>query len=140
MFDRLNRIHLAAAAALVGLGAAGFATADGTPEPGPAPEAAYAEPLHCEIVASPAKGMLALEGVLHSDTPISGSYRFRVVSQGGGGSSNIQQGGEFFAGPDAPVSLGTVMIGNRGGSYKATLEVVADGKTIACTERTGGAI
>jgi hypothetical protein len=32
------------------------------------------------------------------------------------------------------------MIGNRGGSYRATLEVVAGGKTVACTERTGGAI
>jgi hypothetical protein len=138
MFDRLNRFHLAAAAALIGLGAAGFATADGSPDA--APGAAYDEPIRCEIVASPAKGMIALEGVLHANAPISGSYRFRVVSHGGGGSSNIQQGGEFFAGPNEPASLGTVMIGNGGGSYDARLEVIANGKTIACTERTGGAI
>jgi len=131
MFDRLNRFHILAASLLVGLGAAGFATADGSPE------AALGEPPRCEIVASPSGGMVALEGVLHTDTAVSGSYRFRVVSHGGGGSSNIQQGGEFFAGPNEPVSLGTVMIGNGGGSYKATLEVVADGRTIACTERTG---
>jgi hypothetical protein len=32
------------------------------------------------------------------------------------------------------------MIGNSGGTYRATLEIVANGKTIACTDRTGGAI
>jgi len=138
MFDRLNRFHLAAASVLLGLGAAGFATADGQPEA--APGAAYAEPLRCEIVASPADGMIALEGVLHTDAAISGSYTFRVVSFGGGGSSNIQQGGEFSAGPNAPATLGTVMLGNPGGAYKATLEVIANGKTLACAEQTGGAI
>jgi hypothetical protein len=134
MFDRLNRFHIIAASVLVGLGAAGFATADGTPG------AALGEPLRCEIVASRSGGMTALEGVLHTDAVISGSYRFRVVSSGGGGSSNIQQGGEFFAAPNEPATLGTVMLGNPGGKYKATLEIVANGKTIACTERTGGAI
>ncbi len=138
MFDRLNRFHIIAASLLVGLGAAGFATADGSPDA--APGTAYAEPLRCEIVANPSGGMVALEGVLHTDTAISGSYSFRVVSSGGGGSSNIRQGGQFSAGPNAPATLGTVMLGNAGGHYKATLEVVANGKTIACTERTGGAI
>jgi hypothetical protein len=133
MFDKLNGIHIAAATVLLGLGAAGFATADGQPSAGN-------EPLRCEIVASPANGMTALEGVLHTDIAISGSYSFRVVSFGGGGSSNISQGGEFSAGPNEPATLGTVVLGNSGGSYKATLEVIANGKTIACTERTGGAI
>jgi hypothetical protein len=132
MFDKLKGIHIAAATVLLGLGAAGFATADGQPEA----NAGSSEPIRCEIVASAASGMTALEGVLHTDTPISGSYSFRVVSSGGGGSSNISQGGEFFAGPNEPATLGTVMLGNSGGSYKATLEVIANGKTIACTERT----
>jgi hypothetical protein len=139
MFDRLNRFHLAAAAVLAGLGAASFATADGTPET-TAPGTAFTEPLRCEIVASPADGMIALEGVLYTDAAISGSYRFRVTSFGGGGSSNIQQGGEFVAAPGETATLGTVMLGNPGGRYKATLEVTANGKTVACTERTGGAI
>lgn len=134
MFDRLNRFHIIAASVLVGLGAAGFATADGSPE------AALGEPLRCEIVANPSGGMVALEGVIHTDMPISGSYRFRVVSSGGGGSSNIQQGGNFSAAPGEAATLGTVMIGNSGGTYRATLEIVANGKTIACTDRTGGAI
>jgi len=132
MFDKLTRLHIAAAATLLGLGAAGFATADGQP-------GASTEPLRCEIVQSAAHGMTALEGVLHTDAAISGSYRFRVVSSGGGNSSNITQGGEFSAAPDAPAKLGVVMLGNAGGSYKATLEVIADGKTIACAERKGGA-
>jgi hypothetical protein len=133
MFDRLNRFHIAAAAALVGLGAAGFATADGSPRADPG------EPLRCEIQTSTAKGMVALEGVLHTDIAIAGSYRFRVISSGGGGSSNIQQGGEFEAGPDEPATLGTVMLGNSGGTYRAILEVMADGKLVACAEQTGGA-
>ncbi len=131
MFDRLNRLHLTAAALVLGLGAAGFATADGQPS------ASNDGPLRCEIVASAANGMTALEGVLHTDAAISGSYRFRVVSSGGGNSSNISQGGEFSASPNERATLGTVMLGNSGGSYKATLEVIANGKTVACTEQTG---
>jgi hypothetical protein len=133
MIDRLNRLHLTAAALVLGLGAAGFATADGAPD-----TSANGETLRCEIVEKPAHGMTSLEGVLHSETAITGSYSFRVVSNGGGNSSNITQGGEFSAAPGAPATLGTVMLGNASGTYSATLEVTANGKT-ACTERTGSA-
>ena len=133
MFDRSNRFQLAAASLLLGLGVAGFAMAGGQTD-------SSAEPVRCEILANAANGMIELEGVLHTDAAISGSYTFRVVSSGGAGSSNVQQGGAFSAGPDEAATLGTVMLGNSGGTYKATLEVIANGKTIACTERIGGAI
>ena len=133
MFDKLNRFPLAAAPLVLGLGVAGFAMADGEAVP-------PAQPFYCEILAAPANGMIALEAVLHTDVALSGSYLFRVTSSGGAGSSNIQQGGMFSAEPDRPATLGTVMLGNSGGTYNASLEIQSNGKTVACSDRVGGAI
>ena len=132
MFRKLTRFPLAAAPLVLGLGVAGFAMADSEPD--------STDPVRCEILATPANGMIALEAVLHTDVALSGSYLFRVTSSGGAGSSNIQQGGMFSAGPDRPATLGTVMLGNSGGTYNASLEIQSNGTTVACTERVGGAI
>jgi hypothetical protein len=132
MFDKLTRFPLAAAPLVLGLGVAGFAMADN--------EAGSTDPVRCEILAAPANGMIALEGVLHTDVALTGSYLFRVTSSGGAGSSNIQQGGMFSAEPDRPATLGTVMLGNSGGTYSASLEIQSNGTTVACSEKVGGLI
>ena len=98
-----------------------------------------AEPLRCEIEASSAGGMISLEGIVFADTAVSGSYAFHVVSSGGGGSSNIRQGGAFAAGPDGAVTLGRVMLGGSG-AYDASLTLDANGETIECAERIGGTL
>ena len=131
MFNRHTR-YAAGLASLIGAGAAGLAMAAGG-------DGAGEGPVRCAIETASAGGMLTLEGVVQADVAVSGSYRFRVVGTGGGGSSNVQQGGTFMAGPDAPATLGTVMLGG-GGDYDATLEVMADGMTVTCQERVGGAI
>jgi hypothetical protein len=132
MFRKFTRLPLAAAPVILGLGVAGFAMADSQSE--------STDPVRCEILAAPANGMITLEGVLHTDVALSGSYLFRVTSSGGAGSSNIQQGGMFSAEPDRPATLGTVMLGNSGGTYNASLEIQSNGTTVACSERIGGAI
>lgn len=114
---------------LVGLSAAGFAIGAST-------TASKAAPLHCEIQADSTNGMMVLQGVVHTDTALSGSYRFRVT----GAAANISQGGAFTAAPGQPATLGNVMLGNNGTPYDISLEVNADGVTILCDERVGGAI
>lgn len=132
MFNMPKRFIVGAVPLLLGLGAAGFAAqADSS--------GASAGPLRCEIQATANGGMIALEGVVRADVPVSGAYSFRVASGGQSGGSNIEQGGGFAAGPDGAVSLGTVMLGG-GGIYDATLTITANGTTIECAERIGGAI
>jgi hypothetical protein len=118
---------------LLGLGVAGLAMAAG--------EASSSdEPLRCEIKADSANGMIMLQGVIRSDVPVSGSYRFKVASAGGAGNTNMSQGGDFTAIPGEEVLLGKVVLGNAGAIYDATLQIESDGMTVECEERVGGAI
>lgn len=98
-----------------------------------------AGPLRCEIETTQQGPMVSLAGLVHADAPLSGSYRFKVDSAGGGGGTNISQGGNFSAGPGAPATLGRVSLGGNS-VYEATLEVTADGLTVACEERIGGSL
>lgn len=113
---------------LIGLGLAGAADGAGRAD-------AAAEPLRCEIRETAVNGMVALEARVRSDVAASGSYSFRVTSAGGGGRSDISQGGAFTAGPGEPATLGQVMLGQRGATFDARLEVTSGGRSIACSER-----
>ena len=130
MNNRSSLAALVGASLLLGAGATAGASSAGS----------AAAPLGCAIEATRSGGMLTLEAVVRSDRTVAGSYRFRVAGGGGGGSTNIAQGGEFAAAPGAPASLGSVMLGSRGASYRATLEVTVGGRTLTCDERFGGAI
>jgi hypothetical protein len=92
-------------------------------------DTANAEPLRCEIAATASGGSTRLEAIAHADTPMSGHYSFRVASSGRSGSSTIQQGGEFDAGPGRSSTLG---VSSFGGSYDARLELVANGRNVSC--------
>lgn len=133
MFDPHKRFALRALPLLLGLGAAGLAFGAG-------PALSTDEPISCEIQADSANGMIVLQGIVHADTAINGLYRLKVQSAGGSGNSNISQGGAFAAGPGQPAVLGKVMLGSHGAIYDASLEISANGVTIACDERVGGAI
>jgi len=96
-------------------------------------------PLRCEIAATSSGKTIALEGLVEADSAVSGTYLFRVVGSGRGGSSNIQQGGAFAAGPDGTATLGRIMLGASSGAvYDATLTIETNGETIECSERIGG--
>lgn len=124
----LTLARMAVLPALIGVGMAGAAL-------GTDPAGATNQPLSCEIRETSMNGMVALEAVVRADAPVSGSYSFKVVSAGGGGRSNISQGGEFTAAPGAPATLGTVTLGQRGATFDAQLEVMSGGKRISCSER-----
>ena len=98
---------------------------------------ANAGPVRCEIQATKSGGMVTLAGIVHADRSIAGSYSFRVASTGGGGGTDISQGGEFNARPGHAETLGQVMLGGRGTVYEASLDVSAGGKTYRCKERVG---
>jgi hypothetical protein len=97
-------------------------------------------PVRCEIKVKDQGGTVALEGIVRADATTQGSYHFRVIKSGGGGSANIDQRGEFKAGPDNPGQLGSVMLGSNGGTYVAKLTVTADGQTFECSEKVGGSL
>ena len=95
--------------------------------------------LRCEIYQSSRGGGVVLEGVVFSDQATDGSYEFRVAKSGGGGSSDINQSGEFSVGAGGKSSVGSVSLGGSGG-YSATLKVSAAGHAVACKERSGGSL
>ena len=123
--------------AALGIGAAG--TIHGSIERvGAGPTAS--QPLRCEIQVQERGNSVALQGLVFAKTAIEGSYQLRVSKSGGGGSSDINQSGDFSAGPGEPSTLGTVSLGGDGGSYVARLTVTWDGGSIECTERVGGTL
>jgi curli production assembly/transport CsgH protein len=131
------------------MGTAGFAMGENdvtsevgskvSSEAGSEVEASH-EPVRCEIQAIPDNGGIILEGVVHAEMQIKGSYRFQVVTTSRAGNSNVSQGGYFSVGPDDPITLGKVMVGNRNAAYDVNLEVTTDGETIECVRRIDGVI
>ncbi len=127
---RLLPLLAGAGAAIV---AAGTVLADAATSPA-------ADPLACEIRETTTGAMIALQPVVTAGSAVSGSYSFKVTSAGGSGGSDIRQGGDFSAGPQAETTLGRVMLGNTGQAYEARLTVRADGRTVECAGRVGGAV
>ena len=87
----------------------------------------------CGIATSSERGMLALEGTIVSPVALSGEYRFAIQSSGGGGSSNISQGGYFTANANEATPLGKVLI-NAGSNYSVVFDVTAGGKKLDCDQ------
>jgi hypothetical protein len=130
---KTKRFSLRAVPLLLGLGVAGLAMGAGA-------ASSSDGPLRCEIKTGSMNGAIMLQGVIHADVPVSGSYRFKVASAGGAGNTNMSQGGYFTAAPGEAATLGKIMLGNAGAIYDATLEIESDGMTVECEERVGGAI
>ena len=86
--------------------------------------------LVCEIRSSPAGSGIRLEAVVSAGADMSGEYDFVITKRGGGGSSNVSQGGDFQTGPGEETVLGVVTLGpGEGSSVTAVLTVTeADGR------------
>lgn len=88
-------------------------------------------PVPCEVIATESGNTMNLEAIYNAHGPTNGTYRFSVRTMGGGGSTNINQGGGFAASEAGPVSLGRVSVGNAP-SYDISLSVEVGGETYDC--------
>lgn len=131
MSDIKTAILVLSAPVVLGLGALGVAAVAADQNDNGA--------IRCEIHEKTTRSGVALEGVVKTKTDVAGSYRFKISASGGAGSSDINQSGDFTAGPNAESSLGYVMLGG-GGIYDARLDVTIDGRTIRCSKRIGGSL
>ncbi len=91
----------------------------------------FSDTVSCEIRVNRHHGGVTLEGVALAKENVSGSYHMAIS----GGSSNVDQSGDFSASPGSPGSLGEVTLGGDGGSYYATLRVNWNGGSSSCTKR-----
>ncbi|AYG69692.1 MULTISPECIES: curli-like amyloid fiber formation chaperone CsgH [unclassified Rhizobium] len=91
----------------------------------------------CEIKATPAAGMVRLDALVHADSHVGGTYTFHVEKSGDGGSSTINQSGDFDATPGHSAILSSVSLDAEGTKYKATLDVVIGDKSVSCTKQIG---
>ena len=91
----------------------------------------------CEIKATPGAGMVRLDALVHADRHVGGTYTFHVEKSGDGGSSTINQGGDFDAIAGHTAVLSSVSLDSQATEYKATLDVVIGDKRFSCT-KTGG--
>ena len=80
--------------------------------------------------------MVKLDALVHADKALSCSYALRVEKTGGGGSSTINQGGDFDAKAGETATLSSVSLGGKGARFKATLDVTIGGKTVSCMKQT----
>lgn len=130
MLNRYKRLSAGMITSLLVLGAGGMAvhagqnnSDDGT--------------IACEISATTNGNMTTLQGIVHTDEAVEGSYLFRVKSVSNSGSSSSQQGGEFVAEANGSVTVGNVTMGGNGIVYDVKLKVMANGDTIECAEIIG---
>ncbi len=101
---------------------------------------AAGDEMHCEIAVEEQAGRVTLEGFVDAASSISGSYELLVTNKGGGGSSDIWQGGEFSAKSGTRTPLGTVVLAGDGGSYTAKLKIKWDGKSAECRKSVRGSL
>lgn len=115
--------------ALVALGGAAVAATANDP-------AAGTGGLSCGVSKTRDQGMLVVEGVVQSPTALSGDYRFSLRSSGGGGSTNINQGGGFMLPSGEPVAVGRVMVGANA-QVAVDFTISTGGRTFDCSQDIG---
>lgn len=93
----------------------------------------------CGVSTATDRGMMAIEGILQSPDALHGEYRFALRSSGSGGSTNINQGGQFSASPGMPVSLGKVTV-NAGSAIDVDFTVTAGGRKFDCSSQLAAAV
>ena len=112
--------------ALLGLGLAALAATSGMANAGSNSDT-------CGVLTSTQNGMLVIQGSVLSPVPLEGSYQFKVQSSGGGGNSNISQGGYVTAKANEATPQGKVLI-NAGSNYSVVFDVTAAGHKIDCDQ------
>ena len=97
----------------------------------PAHAARVAPAVDCDVRTVRTAHGLRIEGVVRAARPIDGEYALSIRKSGGGGSSDIEQGGPFSAGPERSVTLSGAEIGmGRGARVHAALRIAEDGREV----------
>jgi len=138
MADNTKRAA-AYAASLLGL-AAGLVAIGSTVEMASAGQNG-SQGVRCEIRVNGRGSGVSLQGVVHADAAVQGTYQFRVSKSAGAGSSDINQSGGFSVSARSSDELGAVTLGgDSGSSYVAKLKVTWAGGSVECTERVRGTL
>ena len=118
--------------AILALVIAPFGAAEGTDI---AMASKSAKALSCEIRSTDIRGGVRLQAIVAGRGGASGEYEFLVAKSGGGGTSNVSQGGDFDISAGNETVVGEVTLGSgEKAKVKASLTVTsANGKT-ACED------
>jgi hypothetical protein len=131
MQNSVSTLALTIAAGMLAAGAAAGVTGSAS---------AAGDGVHCEIAVEKRSSGVTLEGFVDAASSITGSYELLVTKAGGGGSSNIRQGGEFSATSGARTPVGAVVLAGDGGTYTAKLNIMWNGKSAVCSESVRGSL
>ena len=103
----------------------------------PAPLAAQASGVACDVLAETTPNGVLFSAVASSAAPASGSYEFVLTKVDRNGSSDIMQGGAFdlAAGVDAELGEAELSLERRA-SYRARLVLLDDDGEICRAERS----
>ncbi|QQA43298.1 curli-like amyloid fiber formation chaperone CsgH [Pelagovum pacificum] len=116
---------IAAASAAVVAAACAVPAATGT-------ETATAAPLRCGLQVTEAGGMVTVEGVVQSDTAVSGSYALNLTRSAGGGTAQVQQGGAFTLAAGESGRIGRAEFNGRAADIDGQLTVNVSGADLVC--------
>ena len=117
---------LSKSAFLAALGAIGvYAVADSA-------SATTGGALTCEIQIAKHNGDVELTGIVHAARATSGTYRFKVLNDGDGGSSTINQGGDFSLAAGESTVVGNTTLGNAD-DMRVKLSVTSDHGSATCS-------
>ncbi|HOZ28819.1 MAG TPA: curli-like amyloid fiber formation chaperone CsgH [Hyphomonadaceae bacterium] len=87
--------------------------------------------MFCDISVVKTSHGVRITPVVRSDRSLSGEYSMVITKKGGGGSSDISQGGPFDAARGVSQELGSSEISlERGASFRAVLKVRAGGREV----------
>ena len=118
--------------AILALVIAPFGAAEGTDI---AMASKSAKALSCEIRSTDIRGGVRLEAIVAGRGGASGEYEFVVAKSGGGGTSNVSQGGDFDISAGNETVVGEVSLGSgEKGKVKARLTVSSANGQIACED------
>lgn len=103
------------------------------PEPLPPPAVVHLAKasFSCDIDVDRTSNGIRVMPVVRADRTLSGEYTLVITKTGGGGSSDISQGGPFDAARGQSVRLGSSEFSmERGAKFRAVLKVRANGREV----------
>jgi len=91
-----------------------------------------ASPVECEIAVSKGRYGTTYEGIVHADQAARGTYALKISKRGSGGSSMINQSGDFDLRAGDSETVGQATFGGAPSTVTAELSVQWKGKILTC--------